>query len=137
AIHRAGEPIREKLGSVRLRVGDTLLLLSSRDFRTRWRESRDFLVISRLGGAPPSATRKAPLVAVTALAVIGLAAFEVLSILELALLAAGLMIAARVLSVSEARNAIDLDVIVLIAAAFGVGAAIESTGLASALADGF
>src|SRR5690606_10689652 len=93
--------------------------------------------ISRLGGAPPSATRKAPLVGITALAVISLAAFEVLSILELALLAAGLMIATRVLSVSEARNAIDLDVIVLIAAAFGVGAAIESTGLATSLADSF
>lgn len=137
AIHRAGEPIREKLGNIRLRAGDTLLLLSSRDFRSRWRESHDFLVISRLGGAPPSATRKAPLVGITALAVISLAAFEVLSILELALLAAGLMIATRVLSVSEARNAIDLDVIVLIAAAFGVGAAIESTGLATSLADSF
>jgi len=137
AIHRAGEPVREKLGSVRLRAGDTLLLLSSRDFRTRWRESHDFLVIARLGGAPPSATRKAPLVAVTSLAVITLAAFEVMPILHLALLAAALMIVARVVSVSEARNAIDLDVILLIAAAFGVGAAIESTGLAQSLADAF
>ena len=136
AIHRAGERIHQKLGQVELRPGDTLLLLSGRGFRARWRESRDFLLIARLGGAPPSATRRAPLVGITALAMVVLAAFEVLPILQLALLAGMAMVATRVLSVSEARNAIDLDVIVLIAAAFGVGAAIETTGLAETIADG-
>ena len=136
AIHRAGERVREKLGSVQLRAGDTLLLLGGRGFKDRWREGRDFLLIARLGGAPPSATRKAPLVGAVAAGVIVLAAFDVLPIVQLALLAAGIMVAARVLSVSEARNAIDLDVILLIAAAFAVGAAIETTGLAQTLADG-
>ena len=47
-----------------------------------------------------------------------------------------MLLATRVLSWSEARDSIDLDVIVLIAASFGLGAALESTGLASTLADG-
>lgn len=136
AIHRAGERVSGKLGQVPLRAGDTLLLLGGAGFRARWRERRDFLLVSELGGNPPSASRKAPLVGATALAMIVLAAFEVLPILQLALLAAGLLVGARVLSVAEARDAIDLDVIILIAAAFGVGAAIESTGLAATLADG-
>lgn len=59
-----------------------------------------------------------------------------LPILQLALIAAGIMIVTRVLTVGEARKAIDLDVIVLIAAAFGIGAAIESTGLAATIAGG-
>jgi len=46
------------------------------------------------------------------------------------------LVAARVLTMSEARRAIDMDVIVLIAASFGLGAAMESTGLASAAAQG-
>jgi di/tricarboxylate transporter len=136
AIHRAGTRVAGKLGQVRLRSGDTLLLLAGRDFRARWRERRDFLLVARLGGPPPSASRKAPIVGLTALALIGLAAFQVLPILELALLAAAAMIVTKVLTVGEARNAIDIDVIVLIAAAFGVGAAIEVTGLASTVADG-
>jgi di/tricarboxylate transporter len=136
AIHRAGERVAGKLGEVRLGAGDTLLLLAGPDFRARWREGRDFLLVSRLGGPPPSAGRKAPLVGITALAMIALAAFDVLPILQLALLAAGALILARVLTVAEARDAIDLDVIILIAAAFGVGAAIETTGLASTIADG-
>jgi di/tricarboxylate transporter len=136
AIHRAGERVEGKLGQIRLEPGDTLLLLAGSDFRTRWRESRDFLLVARLGGPPPSASRKAPLVGFTAIAVIMLAAFDVLSIFQLALLAAAAMVVTRVLSVNEARNAIDLDVIILIAAAFGVGNAIETTGLAQQIADG-
>ncbi len=136
AIHRAGETVRAKLGQVPLRAGDTLLLLASPDFRSRWKESSDFLLVAQLGGPPPSASRKAPLVGLIALGVIVLAAFEVVPILHAALLAAAALIATRVLTATEARDAVDLDVVILIAAAFGVGAAIETTGLASQLADG-
>jgi di/tricarboxylate transporter len=40
-----------------------------------------------------------------------------------------------VLTAAEARSAIDLNIIVLIAASFGVGNAIEMSGLASQIAD--
>jgi di/tricarboxylate transporter len=136
AIHRAGERVRGKLGQVEIRPGDTLLLLAAPGFRRRWRERRDFLLIARMGGPPPSASRKAPLVGAVALGVIGLAAFEVLPILEAALLAAGVLVATRVMTISEAGASINLSVIVLIAAAFGLGAAMESTGLAETAADG-
>jgi di/tricarboxylate transporter len=68
--------------------------------------------------------------------VIGLAAFEVLTILEAALLAAGALLATKTLSFSEAGEAIDFSVILLIAAAFGIGEAMQSTGLAETLANG-
>jgi di/tricarboxylate transporter len=135
AVHRAGERVRAKLGRERLRAGDTLLILADREFRSRFREGRDFLLVARLGGPTPSAGRKAPLVGLIAAAVVVLAALDILPILQGALLAAGALIATRVLSFGEARNAIDLDVVLLIAAAFGVGAAIESTGLAAEVAN--
>jgi di/tricarboxylate transporter len=137
AIHRAGERIEAKLGEVRLNPGDTLLILADPDFRGRWRDARDFLVIAPLGGEPPSVSRKAPLVGITALTVIVVAALGITSILEAALVAAGALIAMRVLTVAEAMSSINLEVIILIAAAFGVGAAVEETGLAQTLADGF
>ncbi|MGH9031664.1 MAG: SLC13 family permease, partial [Acidimicrobiia bacterium] len=46
AIHRAGERIPAKLGEVRLRVGDLLLVLADQEFRERWENSHDFLVVS-------------------------------------------------------------------------------------------
>jgi di/tricarboxylate transporter len=40
----------------------------------------------------------------------------------------------RILTPGEARNAVDLDVILVIAGAFGLGAALESSGLADQVA---
>jgi di/tricarboxylate transporter len=50
------------------------------------------------------------------------------------MLAAFALVVLRVLSAAEARNAIDLNIIVLIAASFGLGNAIEASGLAEHVA---
>lgn len=136
AIRRSGKRIDRQLGKVTLEAGDTLLLLAGPDFRVRSRRAKDFLVVLRIGGPPPSATKRAPFVGILAVAVITLAAFDVLSILELTLIAAGLLIATKTVSISEAGEAIDFGVILLIAASFGVGAAIEVSGLAEVISNG-
>jgi di/tricarboxylate transporter len=134
AIHRSGRRIEAKLGAVELRTGDTLLLVSDAGFRDRWYDRRDFLLVSRLGGSMPASTRHAGFVGIVALGIVVAAGSGLLPILEAALVGAGLLVLFGVLTPGEARNAIDLDVIVLIAASFGIGAAIESSGLADALA---
>lgn len=136
AIRRSGKRIDRQLGKVTLEAGDTLLLLAGPDFRVRSRRAKDFLVVLRIGGPPPSATKRAPFVGILAVAVITLAAFDVLSILELSLIAAGLLVATKTVSISEAGEAIDFGVILLIAASFGVGAAIEVSGLAEVISNG-
>lgn len=138
AIHRAGQRIDSKLGEVRLRHGDTLVLLAGTDFRARWVQSRDFLVVAPLDDAPaPPASKRAPLVALALLGFVLLTAFEVLSPVEAALTAAAGLILTRTISFANAIRAVDLDVILLIAASFGLGKAVESSGLAEDIANGF
>jgi len=136
AIRRSGHRIDRQLGKVTLEAGDTLLLLAGSDFRVKSRRARDFLVVLRIGGPPPSATKRAPFVGLLAVAVITLAAFEVLSIFELSLIAVGILIATRTVSISESGEAIDFGVILLIAASFGIGSAIEVSGLAGTISTG-
>ncbi|HET7585743.1 MAG TPA: SLC13 family permease [Gemmatimonadaceae bacterium] len=136
AIHRAGQRVPAKLGAVHLKVGDTLLILADPGFRDRWRDRPDFLLVSRVGGSPPMATRRAAIVGAITMAVVLLAGAGILPILQASMLGALAIVATGVLTPAEARAAVDLDVILVIAGSFGLGAAIERSGLAAVLASG-
>ena len=135
-IHRSGAPVEAKFGQVRLRVGDTLLVLAADGFDDRWRNHNDFLLVSRLGGSPARATRRAPVALAAVAALVVLPAAGVLSVLEAALIAAGAVVLGGVLTPREAREAVDFSVLITIGAAFGLGAALDEAGLAEDLADG-
>jgi di/tricarboxylate transporter len=138
-IHREGQPVVAKLGEVRLRLGDTLLLLADPSFRARWRDRPDFLVVTPLDrdadGAPIARERAATAIAI-ALAVVVAAGSGLLPILEAALLGAVALVATGTLGARAARDAVEIDVLVVIAASFGLGAAIEQSGLAHVIASG-
>jgi len=134
AIHRAGHQLDEKLGDVRLRLGDTLILLADPGFRLRWRDRPDFLMITSMEGSAPSASKKAWIVGLVMIGVCGVAGLGVLPMLQASLVGVVLLIAFGVLSAAEARASIDMDTILVIAASFALGEAMDKSGLAKELA---
>jgi di/tricarboxylate transporter len=136
AIHRAGHRVNAKLGDVQLRVGDTLLVLADPEFRGRWRDRPDFLVIAALSGISPRQPRRAWLVAAVGVGFVLATGSGLVPILHASIAAAMIVVATGVLTVRQARDAVDLQIVVLIAAAFGLGAAVSSSGLAQAVAGG-
>ena len=136
AIHRSGKRIHAKLGGIRIRHGDTLLLLADEGFTERWCDRPDFLLVSHLGGSPHAGTKPALYAAGVTVAMITAASIGLTPMLNAALLAAILMVVGKALTPTDARRAVDLDVIVLIGAAFGLGAAVRSSGIADILATG-
>ncbi len=134
AIHRAGHRIERKLGDLPLHMGDTLLVLASVGFRERFRNSGDFLVVAPLRGISPTQPRKAKRVALIGLGFVVLTGAGVLPILHGSLLVALLLVATRVLTTRQARDAVDLNIVILIAAAFGLGAAVGDSGLGGVIA---
>lgn len=135
-IHRAGHLIEGQLGQEPIRVADTLIVVSDPDFRKRWRDRSEFLLIADVAGAPPVASSRVWIPTTILLAVIGLAALEIMPILQGALLGAMALVATRVLTIQEARRSIDIEVIITIAAAFGLAAAMQHSGLAESVAGG-
>ena len=136
ALARNGERQRGKIGDMVLRTGDTLLLEARPSFIDQQGRSRDFLLVSEVGGFHPPNHKGAPVALAIAIGMVVVAASGLLSMLEAALVAAGFMIASGCTSGRVARQAPDWQVLVVIATSFGVGAALQTSGAAGVLADG-
>lgn len=137
AVSRKGERIDKKVGEIQLRTGDILLLETPRDFSERYKYSSDFLLVSTLS------QRRAPnykrgWIAWSILAgMVFLVTANLLSMLQASFLAAGLMIVLGCTGVTEARSSIDWQVLLVIAAALGIGNVLQITGIAASLAGSF
>jgi len=130
AVHREGQRVHAKMGEVVLHAGDVLLLDAGPDL-----VREGFALVSILeDSAPPRLSLLVPAIT-CAVAMIALYTFGVMSLLVAAILAAGVMIASGALSQQEARDAIKWDVIVTIAAAFGLSKALQNSGVASFMAE--
>ena len=70
------------------------------------------------------------------LVLVGAAAFGVLSMLNAALMGAALMVLSGCCSVGQAQKAVDVPVMLTIAASFALGAALQETGAAGYVATG-
>jgi len=136
AVARNGERIQSKIGDIVPRPGDTLLMETHPSFLERYRNTRDFLLMSRLDNSAPPRHERAWVAVLVMAGMVLLAAFDVLSMLEAAMLAAGLMLLLRCTSASSARKSVDWQVLLVIAASFGIGAALDKTGAANVVAGG-
>ncbi|MFY9975166.1 MAG: SLC13 family permease, partial [Chromatiaceae bacterium] len=134
AIARHGQRVDRKIGDIELRPGDTLLLETRPTFVEQQKNSRDFLLVSRIGDHHPPHHERAPLAIGITAAMVAVVTLGWLSMLKAALLAAGLMILTRCTTGRTARRAPDWQVLVVIATSFGIGAALEKTGAASLVA---
>jgi di/tricarboxylate transporter len=148
AVHRNGERVTNKIGNIRLEPGDTLLLQTSEGFVERYRNSREFYLVSRVGDATARRHDRALIAGVFFVGLIAWLTFSSLypgwfpwgnvsdsNIHAVAAIAVVLaMVLTRCLTPSDARMAIDLQVIFTIAAALGLGEALRVSGGAAWLA---
>ena len=136
AVCRGGERVAGNLGQVRLQPADVLLLEARPPFIERHRQSRDFLLISQLNGAARPVHEKAWLAWSILAGVVALASLGVMSMMNAAMLGAAMVLLTGCCSVGAAKRGLDTQVLLTIAASFGLGAALESSGAAAALAGG-
>ncbi len=134
AIRRHDDDLPGKLGSVVLRPGDVLLVLATPEFERQWRGHADFSVIASLDAPPPVRRHRAGVVIAAIIAMIAAVVTNLLDLMEASLLAAVVLIATRVISVTEARRAVNLNVVLTIAMSISLGTAVAVSGLAGEMA---
>ena len=136
SVSRNGQRISQKVGSIVVRSGDTLLLEAARGFVRRHRYNRDFLLLSRIDDATIPNLSKAPV----ALGLLGL--FIVLVVTgSLSLIAASLLLvialgATKCISLEFAQRSVDMRLLLAIGASLALGFALQKTGLAGLAAQG-
>jgi len=134
AVARNGERIRKKIGDIVLQAGDTLLLETYPSFVEQQRNSRDFFLVSPVENSTPPRYDRAWVALAILMGMVVVAAMNWMSMLKAASLAAGLMLLTRCCSGTTARRSVDLQVLLVIAASFGIGRALQVSGVAEAIA---
>jgi di/tricarboxylate transporter len=136
ALRRGRDLIRQRMDRVRLRVGDTLLVQATADSIDRLDLNRDFIVAQEVE-RPDYRTSKIPVAVGIVAAVVGVAALTQVHIVVSALAGALAMLATGCLRPGELYDAVQWDVIFLLAGVIPLGIALQATGGADLIADLF
>ncbi len=136
AIHRNGHRVNKKVGDIVLQANDTLLILAEKDFYEKWYHSTDFSLISAGTSEYAKPRWKGHLALLLLLLMVVAVTSGVFSSMFIAAsLVAGIMVAINIVSLQDARRAIDFDVLIVIACSFGIGKGVANSGMASIIAD--
>lgn len=134
AVHRAGKRVERKIGDIVLRPGDALLLQVRPHFLRAYRHSPAFYLVNGVDDWRPIRRDRMWLSLGLFVGLLVLMTTGLLPILLTAVLTAVLMVALGCISSGDARRSIEWQVLITIAAAFGVGSALENSGAAAAVA---
>jgi di/tricarboxylate transporter len=134
ALRRGGELIRNRLDDVRFRVGDTLLVQASADSIEQLDRNRNFIVAQEVERHDFRESKIPVAVGIVAV-VVALAALDFVPIVVSALAGAVAMVATRCLRPTEIYDAVQWDVVFLLAGVIPLGIAMERTGAAALLAE--
>ena len=125
--HRPRHIAGADLSSVRLRPADKLLLEGSAEGFEEITRSGDVVSVTAPGGRAYR-RRQAPIAVMALVGIVALAAFDVMPIGILALVAVAAILVLRCIDNDEAWSSIDASILILIFSMLIVGAGLQSTG---------
>jgi di/tricarboxylate transporter len=134
AVHRRGINLREKLGTLRLEFGDTLLMLGTDGAINQLRANEDILLIDRPPVPVQSNQRKMPIVLATVAAVVGSASLGLVRIEYAAIVGSIFLFLTGCVRPKDGYASIQWNILFLICAMLGMGIAMQETGASVYLA---
>ncbi|MCF6149466.1 MAG: SLC13 family permease [Candidatus Kuenenia sp.] len=134
AVHRGSRRVEKKIGDIRLQPGDTLLLQVRPHFLRAHRNDPAFYLVSNVEGWRPLRRDRAWISVSLFLVLIGFMTTGWIPVHIVSILTALFMVGLGCISAGDARQSIEWKVLITIASSFGVGAALQNSGLATTVA---
>ncbi len=135
AVHRNGEKLRGKIGEIKLKAGDLLLLITGKDFWKRAEDTTDFYIISKIHEITQVDRKKILLILSGFLGVLLLSALKIISVFVGFLFLLALILLSKSVPYSEVKRRIDLNLVIIAALSLAIGKAVYKTGTAEIVAD--
>ncbi len=136
AVHRNGEKVSGKIGSIRLNSGDVLLLITGEDFDKRIKSITDFYILTK------GPTYYKPQILEGTVLIGGLLIAIALSVLKILPLFIGvsitmmLAVAFKIVHPKDLNRSIDFNLVVIIALSLALGTAMVKSGAADIIVHG-
>ena len=135
AVHRKGEKLGGKIGEVRLRSGDLLLLAAGEDFGKRTSGSDDLYVISMIREIHNINLKKSIFILTASFSCIVLSILGLVPLFKSLLALIALFLMLGILTLPELKRNLNMNLIVIAAFALALGKAVEITGLGGLLSE--
>ncbi len=128
AVHRNGRNVREKLETIPLDFGDTLLMMGTDKAIENLRKGEDIILLDHGTLPAKDMTRKMPLVIGLIAAMIAAVSFANVPIVAASIIVVALLFLSGTIKPKEAYAAIEWRILVLIYGMLALGQALETTG---------
>lgn len=135
AVHRRGKNVREKLETLPLEFGDTLLMMGTDQAIGSLRNSNDVVLLDKPHVPSRSRRKKIPIVIATILGIVGFTTFTNFPIVGSAIVGVSVLLVTRCMSSKEAFDAVSWNIIFLIYGMLALGLAMQETGASTLLAN--
>lgn len=135
AIHRNGERVTGKIGEVKLKAGDVLLLLGGDDFVDRTTRIQDFYFISRVREFRKQETYKVWLLLGGTVMAILLAALKIVPLFMSLIVLIITVLALKIFNPKDIALSLDFNLALIISLSLAFGTAMVKSGLAEMIAE--
>ncbi len=135
AIHRNGERLSGKIGEIKLRQGDLLLLYAGHDFRNRVDLYRDIFIVTQVKEFLQPKRKKTLLFLVAVLVSIGALLVGFVSLFIALLLIFAAMVGLKMITLADVKRDVDVNMVGILVFSLALGQAMIATGSGELLAE--
>lgn len=135
AVHRKGTNQRERLSSLRLQAGDTLLMMGSTDAIDSLANSDDIIILDRPRVPARSLRVKMPIAIGTTIGIVTMATLNLVPIVAAVCLGVAVILLTGCMKSKDAYASVEWSILIIIFGMLALGQAMDSTGASLMIAE--